>query len=424
MSEIHHPPMDLEASTFECSTCGRELPTANQLTHEVACARMQRENNQRAPAAQPIVRQSSSSAIPDQVQQRAQPMPRREDRRVENKMVTCPTCEKSVREQDINSHMDNECLQNEIIPCEFCDQGIPMSNYGQHVDSCPRRPNNNRVPSPVRERPGSERQMQEEEPEEEHEESPQHNERDRSPERGSSQGGFRGFLRNLAGTAATHLFGTPEEQEQRRQEMQRLQEERRREQERQQEFLQHMFGQPQVPRNMAPSNQNALIPYRGPSSGSRVIRTIERGPGGSIIVRSRVVPAESPFQMFQQPQVNRPMEMNPLEMLLGMMGNGGFGGLQALGNGDIPAPEEQGLDKETIDSLATIKYNKETYKNLDEELKKCSICLDEFEDGQEVKFLWCTHRFHKGCVDTWLEKHTNCPICKKDFKDAEQGFSP
>lgn len=227
-----------------------------------------------------------------------------------------------------------------------------------------------------------------------------------------------------------HLLGLDPESMERRereheQQRQRAIEQQRRQEERQREFLEHMFGQPQVPRNLAPSNQNALIPYNGPNSGRAVVRTVERGPGGMVIIRSRVVPTNN--QMLpQQAPLNRPIEVNPLEMLLGMMGGGFNGGMMPIGNGefDMGQPEERGLSKEAIDSLALIKYSKEANKNVSEDLKKCPICLDDFDEGQEVRFLWCTHRFHRGCVDQWLESHTTCPLCKKDYSEAEQGFSP
>lgn len=78
-------------------------------------------------------------------------------------------------------------------------------------------------------------------------------------------------------------------------------------------------------------------------------------------------------------------------------------------------PREQGLDKEMLNSFATVKFDKEKSKSLDPELKKCAICMEDFEDQEEIKFLLCTHRFHSQCIDPWLEKHTTCPVCKKDF---------
>ena len=74
----------------------------------------------------------------------------------------------------------------------------------------------------------------------------------------------------------------------------------------------------------------------------------------------------------------------------------------------------KGLDKGILNSLAVIKYNENKSRNLDSELKRCPVCLEEFEDQAEVKFLKCLHRFHKDCINQWLNNSTVCPVCKKD----------
>ncbi|OWM87346.1 RING-H2 finger protein ATL74-like [Punica granatum] len=44
----------------------------------------------------------------------------------------------------------------------------------------------------------------------------------------------------------------------------------------------------------------------------------------------------------------------------------------------------------------------------------CPICLGEFEDGEKVRVLpRCHHRFHIGCIDTWLVSHSSCPTCRQ-----------
>jgi hypothetical protein len=50
----------------------------------------------------------------------------------------------------------------------------------------------------------------------------------------------------------------------------------------------------------------------------------------------------------------------------------------------------------------------------------CSICLVDFEDGDELrKLLPCGHRFHRACIDRWLLKSsTTCPIDKFDLRCA------
>ncbi|KAI3633504.1 hypothetical protein MIR68_008451 [Amoeboaphelidium protococcarum] len=43
----------------------------------------------------------------------------------------------------------------------------------------------------------------------------------------------------------------------------------------------------------------------------------------------------------------------------------------------------------------------------------CSICIDDFEEGNELKVLQCGHVFHSDCLQPWLcEKSGVCPLCK------------
>jgi hypothetical protein len=76
----------------------------------------------------------------------------------------------------------------------------------------------------------------------------------------------------------------------------------------------------------------------------------------------------------------------------------------------------QTMNKEEIEQFFTTPYFKEIFGHLEEEYKKCCICISEFEDNEEVRFLPCFHRFHTACIDCWLEKNSRCPLCKKDLK--------
>lgn len=42
---------------------------------------------------------------------------------------------------------------------------------------------------------------------------------------------------------------------------------------------------------------------------------------------------------------------------------------------------------------------------------ECPICVDGFVQGEEIRMLPCTHRFHLGCIDPWLLNASGtCPV--------------
>uniref|UniRef100_A0A6N2N8I3 RING-type E3 ubiquitin transferase n=1 Tax=Salix viminalis TaxID=40686 RepID=A0A6N2N8I3_SALVM len=43
---------------------------------------------------------------------------------------------------------------------------------------------------------------------------------------------------------------------------------------------------------------------------------------------------------------------------------------------------------------------------------RCSICQEEYVDGDEVGRLQCEHRYHVACIHQWLSLKNWCPICK------------
>jgi len=68
----------------------------------------------------------------------------------------------------------------------------------------------------------------------------------------------------------------------------------------------------------------------------------------------------------------------------------------------------EGITSEQINLIQIIKLT----HNLDEH---CSICLDEFKEGDELRFVECDHNFHKECLDKWLLLKNTCPICRKNI---------
>lgn len=49
----------------------------------------------------------------------------------------------------------------------------------------------------------------------------------------------------------------------------------------------------------------------------------------------------------------------------------------------------------------------------------CPICLEEFENAEELRQLPCHHLYHPLCIDDWLMiKSAKCPMCKFDVYEA------
>lgn len=48
----------------------------------------------------------------------------------------------------------------------------------------------------------------------------------------------------------------------------------------------------------------------------------------------------------------------------------------------------------------------------DGKLQSCAVCLEAFAIGDQVRTIPCFHTFHNNCIDPWLRKKAECPVCK------------
>jgi len=78
--------------------------------------------------------------------------------------------------------------------------------------------------------------------------------------------------------------------------------------------------------------------------------------------------------------------------------------------------QQRGLVQEALQEIESFDWRPTTMS--DENQKTCMICLNDFHDGDNCRRLPCRHMFHTSCVNEWLRRCTDCPICKDNVDRA------
>ncbi|KAJ4816143.1 RING zinc finger protein-like [Rhynchospora pubera] len=69
-----------------------------------------------------------------------------------------------------------------------------------------------------------------------------------------------------------------------------------------------------------------------------------------------------------------------------------------------------GVGRAVVESLPVIRFG--ALKGEKDGLE-CAVCLGRFEPAEVLRILpKCKHGFHVECVDTWLDAHSTCPLCR------------
>ena len=51
----------------------------------------------------------------------------------------------------------------------------------------------------------------------------------------------------------------------------------------------------------------------------------------------------------------------------------------------------------------------------DVEDAKCVVCLGDYAEGDQLRYLRCNHHFHVECIDEWLKRQGSCPLCVRQL---------
>ncbi|EOA20765.1 hypothetical protein CARUB_v10001094mg [Capsella rubella] len=89
-------------------------------------------------------------------------------------------------------------------------------------------------------------------------------------------------------------------------------------------------------------------------------------------------------------------------------GGGGYG--YYGGGGVVLGRKNSGIDRSVIESLPVFRFGALSGHK---DGLECAVCLARFEPTEVLRLLpKCKHAFHVECVDTWLDAHSTCPLCR------------
>lgn len=93
-------------------------------------------------------------------------------------------------------------------------------------------------------------------------------------------------------------------------------------------------------------------------------------------------------------------------------------GMQVLADLLSTLMPNSGVEQDIVDArTGTVTFNEVESPTSTSQMeeRKCMVCLEEFQGGENLRILPCLHRYHRSCVDRWLKENRHCPVCKHDI---------
>lgn len=100
---------------------------------------------------------------------------------------------------------------------------------------------------------------------------------------------------------------------------------------------------------------------------------------------------------------------------------------------NAPSETSKTEDASQDKSVSTLSTNVEDSKERSNSNGTCSVCLEDFKEGDRVRRIArkdCGHLFHSSCIRRWLRRRNKCPLCVRTVvtkrmreEEFEQGTS-
>uniref|UniRef100_A0A183C3U8 RING-type domain-containing protein n=1 Tax=Globodera pallida TaxID=36090 RepID=A0A183C3U8_GLOPA len=107
-----------------------------------------------------------------------------------------------------------------------------------------------------------------------------------------------------------------------------------------------------------------------------------------------------------------------LRLLLTAMDDG-----NGIGNLAMDFNKQKNTQKKILEAFHELTEQNAPIEAPEGETKsECAVCLGNFEAGDKVRPLPpCEHIFHTECIELWLKKHNNCPLCRAEIFKISSG---